>query len=138
MTRQTLTAMGKALDTGLIPHLVWVALPPRVRHRQFRWPPIRVMRFGGEVHTAGVETHELDGIPVRICSAEKTIADCFRYRNKVGLEIALETLRYYWQRRRLNINALRDYARICPVDRIMRPYVEILAFERQRTGAGED
>lgn len=115
--------------TTQIPHLVWVALPPRARHPQFRWPPIRVMRFGGEVYTAGVETHVLDGIPVRIYCAEKTIADCFRYRNKIGLDIALEALREYWRWRRPDINALMHYAHICRVDRIMRPYVEILAFE---------
>lgn len=115
--------------TTQIPHLVWVALPPRVRHPEFRWPPIRVMRFGGEVYTAGVETHVMDDIPVRIYCAEKTVADCFRYRNKVGLDIALEALKEYWRRPRPDINALMKYAHICRVDRVMRPYVEILAFE---------
>ncbi len=115
--------------TTQVPRLVWVALPPGVKHPQFRWPPIRVMRFGGEVYTAGVETHVMHGTPVRIYCAEKTIADCFRYRNKVGLDIALEALRYYRQRRLPDISALTHYTHIGCVDYIMRPYVAALAFE---------
>ena len=112
--------------TTQIPHLVWVAMPPRTRHPRIEWPPIRVMRFGGEVYTAGVGTHVLDGISVKVYCAEKTIADCFRYRYKVGLDIALEALKDYWRRRRPDVNALMHYAHICRVDRVIRPYLEIL------------
>ena len=114
--------------TTQIPHVVWVAIPPRLRYPRVDWPPIRAVRFGGEIHTAGVETHVLDGVAVKVYCAEKTIADCFRYRNKVGLDIALEALREYWrERRQPDVAALIHYARICKVDRVMRPYLEILA-----------
>ncbi|MEI6499575.1 MAG: hypothetical protein WCP21_00955, partial [Armatimonadota bacterium] len=66
----------------------------------------------------------VDGHTIRVFSAEKTIADCFKYRNKIGLDIAIEALRLYWQRRRPDIPTLMKYAHLCRVDRIMRPYME--------------
>jgi hypothetical protein len=72
----------------------------------------------------GVETHTLDGVPVRIFAAEKTLADCFKYRNKLGLDTAVEGLRLYRERKRLNVDALMRYATIDRVQNVMRPYLE--------------
>ncbi len=113
--------------TTEIPHEVQIAISRTSRYPVIEHPPVRVFRFRDEVLRAGVETHEVDGQAVRVFSPEKTIADCFKYRNKIGLDVALEGLRFYWQRRRPDINALMAFARLCRVNRIIRPYVEALA-----------
>jgi predicted transcriptional regulator of viral defense system len=112
--------------TTQIPHAVSIALPtgswtPRVEH-----PPVEVHEFGGNAYSEGVETHEMDGVPVRIYSPEKTLADCFRFRNKVGLDTAVEALRTYGERRKVNVSALMHFAAVCRVARVMRPYLEAL------------
>jgi len=88
--------------------------------------PIQVYWFSGEAFTAGVEAHQIDGVPVRIYSSEKTIADCFKYRNKLGLDTALEALRLYLRRRGANVDALMQAAAVCRVPTVMQPYVEAL------------
>jgi predicted transcriptional regulator of viral defense system len=110
--------------TTQIPHEVYVAVargsePPRVDH-----PPLRTFWFTGRAFTEGVETHQLDGVPVRIYCREKTLADCFKYRNKIGLDTVLEAIRLYKQSRRTNVDALMKYADICRVAKVMRPYLE--------------
>ena len=112
--------------TTQIPHEVQIAVSRRARYPRIVHPPVRVFRYSDEVLEAGVESHEVDGHTVRVFSAEKTIADCFKYRNKIGLDIAIEALRLYWQRRRPDIPALMAYARICRVNRVIRPYLEVL------------
>jgi predicted transcriptional regulator of viral defense system len=110
--------------TTQIPHEVSIALP---RHREpprLRFPPIRVYWFSAPAMEAGVETHTLDGVPVHIFAAEKTLADCFKYRNKLGLDTAMEGLRLYRERKRLNVDALLRYAAIDRVRNVMRPYLE--------------
>lgn len=112
--------------TTEIPRHVDLALrrggtPPRLDS-----PPIRVYWFTGEAFSAGVETHEIDQVPVRIYSREKTIADCFKYRNKLGLDTALEALRLYLPRRDASTDALMEAAAVCRVAGVMRPYVEAL------------
>ena len=112
--------------TTQIPHEVSIALP---RHRELprlRFPPVRVYWFSAPAMAAGVETHKLDGVPVRVFAAEKTIADCFKYRNKLGLDTAVEGLRLYRERKRLNADALMRYAAIDRVQNVMRPYLEAL------------
>jgi predicted transcriptional regulator of viral defense system len=112
--------------TTQIPHEVSIALP---RHRELprlRFPPVRVYWFSAPAMAAGVETHKLDGVPVRIFAAEKTIADCFKYRNKLGLDTAVEGLRLYRERKRLSVDALMRYAEIDRVRNVMRPYLEAL------------
>ena len=76
---------------------------------------------------AGVETHVIDKVPVRIYCPEKTLADCFKYRNKIGLDIAIETLRAYRGRRGARLQAVLEYSRICRVERVVRPYLEAIA-----------
>jgi predicted transcriptional regulator of viral defense system len=112
--------------TTQIPHEVHLALPrgaeePRVDH-----PPIKTYRFTGQAFTEGVEAHELDGIRVHIYSPEKTLADCFKFRNKIGLDTAVEAVRFYRERRRVKVDDLMRYASICRVEKIIRPYLEAL------------
>ncbi len=76
--------------------------------------------------TVGVETHWVDGVPVKIFSLAKTLADLFKYRNKVGLDVCLEALKEAWQEQRVSMDELVRYARVCRVDRVMRPYLEAM------------
>lgn len=110
--------------TTQIPHEVSIAIlrdsrPPRLDH-----PPVRVYRFGAAAFAAGVEEKLLDRVPVRIYSPEKTLADAFKFRNRIGMDIVQEALRSYRARRRLDYDAVLRYARICRVERVMRPYLE--------------
>ena len=112
--------------TTQIPHEIHIAVSRTSRCPVISQPPTRVFRFHKEVFQAGIETHQVDGHGVRIYSTEKTIADCFKYRNKIGSDIALEALRLYWQKGRPDINSLMAHSRICRVNRIIRPYIEVL------------
>jgi hypothetical protein len=95
------------------------AEPPRVQH-----PPVRPVWFGGEAYTAGVDAHVLDGVSVRVYGPEKTLADCFKFRSRVGLDVCLEALKLYRERKRVRVDDLLSFARICRVERVMRPYLE--------------
>ena len=79
------------------PSRVWIALDRRARKPTLDWPPTRIVRFGGEALTEGVETHELEGVNVKVYGMAKTLADLFKYRNKVGLDVALEALKEMWR-----------------------------------------
>jgi predicted transcriptional regulator of viral defense system len=107
-----------------MPLRVWVAIDRRARGPTVDWPPLRVVRFGGEALTSGVEVHHVEGVAVRVFSPAKTVADLFKYRNKVGLDVALEALRDVWSRNLATIDELHRYARVCRVERVMRPYLE--------------
>ena len=86
----------------------------------------RVFRFSGAAFVEGVETHEVDGCEVRVYSAAKTIADCFKFRNKLGIDIALQGLKRYLAGRKSSVDELMRFARVCRVETVMRPYVEAL------------
>jgi predicted transcriptional regulator of viral defense system len=112
--------------TTQIPHEVHLALkrgaePPRLEH-----PPVRVFWFTGEAFTSGIERHVLDGVGVRVYGAAKTVADCFKYRNKIGLDVALEALKLYLRKKRGLPDDLMRSARACRVESVIRPYVEAL------------
>lgn len=109
-----------------LPAQVWVAIDRRARQPSLKYPPLRVMRYSGEALTAGVETHRLEGRAVRIYSVAKTLADCFKYRNKIGLDVALEALREAWRARRFTMDDLHRQAHVCRVQRVMQPYLEAL------------
>ena len=112
--------------TTQIPHEVDVALPRGAEEPRLDHPPIATYRFSGEAFTEGVETHRLDGVPVRVYCREKTIADCFKFRNKVGLDTVVEALRLYREERKVKVDDLMRYATICRVRKIIRPYLEAL------------
>lgn len=108
------------------PHEIWLAIDRKAWKPVVDWPPIRIVRFSGEALTFGVETHTLEGVPVNITSREKTVADCFKYRNKIGLDVALEALRDYLRARGRSVDALMRAARVCRVARVMQPYLEAM------------
>ena len=109
-----------------LPHEVWVAIDRRARRPALRYPPLRVVRFGGRSLEEGVEVHRLEGQAVRVYGVAKTVADLFKYRNKVGMDVALEALHDAWRNRRFTMDEIDRYARVCRVERVMRPYVESL------------
>jgi len=109
-----------------LPSEVWLAVDRYAWRPSQQYSPLRVMYFSGEAFTAGIEVHRLEGQPVRMYSIAKTLADLFKYRNKVGLDVALEALREAWKERRLTMDELDHYARICRVQRVMTPYLEAL------------
>lgn len=109
-----------------VPAEVWVALERRSRAPRIAHPPLRVVRFSGKAMTEGIEKHRIDGQVVRIYGVAKTIADCFKYRNKIGLDVGLEALKDGWRKRRFTIEEIEKFAKICRVERVMRPYLEVL------------
>ena len=112
--------------TTQIPHEVHVALQRGAKLPRLEYPPIKIYWFKDQAFTAGVETHKLDGVDIRIYSPEKTLADCFKFRNKVGLDTAVEAVRFYRERRSVNVDALMRYAAMCRVEKVMRPYLEAI------------
>ena len=112
--------------TTQVPHVVWVALKRPSRVPTVDWPPVRVVSFSGEAYSAGTQTHELDGVRVQIYSPEKTLADCFKFRNTIGQGVAVEALSSYLSAGSIDIAALMRYARICRVGNVIRPYLEAL------------
>jgi len=112
--------------TTQVPHEVQLAIlrgsePPRVDY-----PPTRIFIFSEQAFEAGIDEHRLDGVDVRIYSSAKTVVDCFKYRNKIGFDVAMEALKMYYNRRDFNLNELMEHARVCRVEKVMRPYVEAL------------
>ena len=107
-----------------IPHEVSIALPPRTKRPEIDYPPIRVFWFSGNSFTEGVEKHAPDG--VRIYSATKTVADCFKFRNKLGIDVAVEALRTGLEEDLVRPAELLRYARVCRVERVMKPYLEAI------------
>jgi predicted transcriptional regulator of viral defense system len=112
--------------TTQIPHTVSIAVAEGVQSPRIDYPPISVHRFSDASLKAGVEVHEIDGVPVRVYSAEKTLADCFKFRNKIGIDVVLEALKLYKSRKKFNLLELIKYARICRVETAMKPYLEAL------------
>ena len=119
-----LTALAFHRLTTQVPHVVEVALPRTARVPRLDHPPIKVFRFSRESLNAGIETHTLDGASIRVYCREKTLADVFKYRNKVGLDVALEALRAYRSQPKRDFQAGIKYARICRVENVIRPYLE--------------
>src|SRR5215470_13560123 len=112
--------------TTEIPHEVSIALPRTVKRPRLDHPPLRVFWFSRESLTEGIEEHKIDGVKVRVYGPEKTVADCFKFRNKIGLDVAIEALKLCRERKGATPRKLLHYARICRVERIMRPYLEAL------------
>ncbi|MHB8562631.1 MAG: type IV toxin-antitoxin system AbiEi family antitoxin domain-containing protein [Acidiferrobacteraceae bacterium] len=112
--------------TTQIPHQVDVAVPRGTKQPRLQFPPIRIFRFSAPMWQAGVERHRVDQVEVRVYSAAKTVVDCFRFRNRVGMEVALEALRFFHQRKKAPLRTLLEYARLGRVERVMMPYLEAL------------
>ena len=122
-----LTALRFHELTTQAPAEVWIALPEKARKPRLDHARLRVTRFSGPALTEGIETHRVEGVDVRLYSAAKTVADCFKYRNKVGIDVAVEALRDFSRRHRGGATELARYARICRVSRVMQPYLDAIA-----------
>lgn len=109
-----------------LPREVWLAVPRGVRVPSFEHPPIRVTRTAPALFDLGIEEHRIEGGVLRVYSVTRTAVDCFRFRNKVGLDVALEALIEAWRSRRLDMNELDRIAKALRLDRVMRPYLEML------------
>lgn len=112
--------------TTQAPIEVWLAIDNKAGAPRLDYPPLRIARFSGAAFTEGVEEHIVDGVTVRITSVAKTVADCFKYRNKIGLDVALEALREAWREKRMTSDDIWRYAKVCRVANVMRPYLESL------------
>jgi len=108
------------------PFEVWLAIEEKARLPKVAYPPLRVVRFSGPALESGFEEHCIEGVAVKVYSPAKTVADCFKYRNKIGLDVALEALRDCWKKRRATMDELWQAAKTCRVANVMRPYLESL------------
>ncbi len=122
-----LTALRLHGLTTQAPFEVWIAIGNKDRPPRLDWPPLRVVRFSGEALTTGLETRTMGSKQVRVTTVAKTVADCFKFRNLVGLDVAIEALRDALRARATSVDELWKYARLCRVSKIMRPYLEALA-----------
>jgi predicted transcriptional regulator of viral defense system len=109
------------------PFEVWLAIEEKSRLPRFENPPLRIVRFSGKALTYGVQEHRIEGVSVNIFSPAKTVADCFRYRHKIGLDVALEALRECIRERKATRDEIWKSGRICRVANVMRPYLESLS-----------
>lgn len=107
-----------------LPADVWIAIERGARTPSVAGLPLRVVHFGAAAFTHGIETHRIEGVTVRVYTVAKTLADLFMYRNKIGLDVAIEALREAWRERMFTMEALDHAARACRAERVMRPYVE--------------
>lgn len=138
----TLAQAGKLVPHGIVcllsalrfhdigtqnPHEVWMALERTSARPRFDYPPLRVVRFSGRALTEGVKEHVIEGVTVKVTDPARTVADCFKYRNKIGLDVALEALKECRRYRRCKIDDLWRYAKLCRVANIMRPYLEAMS-----------
>ena len=113
--------------TTQIPHQVDVALPQSSEKPRLAYPPTRFVWLGPKSFASGVELHEIDGEHLYVFSVAKTIVDCFKFRNKIGLDVALEALREALRHKRCSIDEILEFARINRVERVIRPYLEAMA-----------
>lgn len=136
---RTIAEAGKRVSQGVVcllsalrfhdlttqaPFEVWIAIDEKARLPRIDYPPVRIVRFSGDALTFGVGEHKLEGVKVRVYSPAKTVADCFKYRNKIGLDVAIETLRDCLQQRKATMDELWSAAKVCRMSNVMRPYLE--------------
>lgn len=106
------------------PFEVWVAIDQKAAAPRIDYPPIRIVRFSGKALSDGIEIHQIEGVEVEIYNKAKTIADCFKFRNKIGLDVALEALKDSRQRKLCTNDEIWKYAKLCRVSNVMKPYLE--------------
>lgn len=112
--------------TTQIPHSVSIALPQRTKTPILDYPPITVHRMDEKSILSGVDEYQIGVATVKVFSAEKTIADCFKFRNKIGMDVVLEALKLYMNKKEKNTNKLLEYAKVCRVTKVITPYLESL------------
>lgn len=114
------------LTTQISP-AVWIAIPPKARRPHLEDQRLSICRFSPAALEEGVDTHEVEGVPVRVTGAARTVVDCFRYRNKIGIDVAVEALKDFTKKRRSGASELARHARARGVSRIMQPYLDAIA-----------
>lgn len=122
-----LTALRLHDLTTQAPYEVWIAIGNKAHPPRLDYPPVRVVRYSADSLATGVEQHKVEGMAIRVTSVAKTVADCFKFRNKIGLEVALEALREARRSKRASADDLWRYARVNRVANVMRPYLEAVA-----------
>ena len=122
-----LTALQFHGLTTQLPRQVWIAMPRGSHLPRIDWPPIQMVQMAGDVRAEGIEEHRCDGKTLRVYSVAKTVVDCFKHRNKIGLDVALEALKDAWRERKASTDELWRYAQVCRVVNVMRPYMEMVA-----------
>ena len=113
--------------TTQLPRQVWIAMPRGSHAPRIDYPPIKMVQMTGSVYAEGIETVERDGVELRVYGVAKTVADCFKHRNKIGLDVALEALKDVRAKRRATADDLWHYTKLCHVANVMRPYLEAVA-----------
>lgn len=113
--------------TTQAPFEVWLALPNKGRAPKMDYPPLRIVRFSGKGLTEGIEKMRIEGVMVKVTSVARTVVDCFKFRNKIGLDVALEALQDAWETKLVTMDELWQYATMFRVANIMRPYMESLS-----------
>lgn len=121
-----LTALQFHGMTTQLPRQVWIAMPRGSHTPRIDYPPLRMIQATGPVYSEGIEAHTLDRTEVRIYGIAKTVADCFKHRNKIGLDVAIEALKEARERKHVTVDSLWYYAKVCRVNNVMRPYLEVL------------
>ncbi len=106
------------------PHEVWLAIDFKARKPYIESPTLRVVRFSGRALVEGIKEYQIEGVPVRVYIAAKTVADCFKYRHKIGVDVAIEALRDSVRTKKASIDEIHRYAKVCRVANVMRPYLE--------------
>ena len=122
-----LTALQFHELTTQLPRQIWIAMPRGSHVPRIGYPPVKMVQMTGDVYMAGVEEHLRDGVKLRVYGAAKTVVDCFKHRNKIGLDVALEALKDAWRMRKASADDLWRYAQACRVANVMRPYMEAVA-----------
>ena len=106
------------------PHQIWLAIPKKTRPPKIEYPPLRIVRYADAAQRFGIQAHRIDGVDVKIYSPAKTVADCFKFRNQVGLDVALEALRDCWRKKLASSDELWKAAKVCRMTNVIRPYME--------------
>ncbi len=119
-----LTALQFHELTTQLPRQIWIAMPRGSHPPRIDYPPVKMVQFSGDVYSTGIEEIERDGVKLRVYSVAKTVADCFKYRNKIGLDVALEALKDARAHSKATVNDIWHFAKICRVANVMRPYLE--------------
>ncbi|GAB2881491.1 type IV toxin-antitoxin system AbiEi family antitoxin domain-containing protein [Uliginosibacterium flavum] len=112
--------------TTQLPRQVWIAMPRGSHTPKIDYPPVKMLQFSGAAYSEGIEVVERDQVNLRVYSVAKTVADCFKHRNKIGLDVALEALREVIAKRKASNDEIWQFAQVCRVSNVMRPYLEAL------------
>lgn len=110
--------------TNQIPHYIYLAIPQKTKAPKVPYPPVKFYWFSEKIWEIGIEQHSIGNVTINCYSKEKTIVDCFKHRNKIGIEVAIEALKNYWKDGNTNLEKIKEFAKISKVDKVMQPYLE--------------